>query len=165
MARTFCKTWWGNAWLQALSHIDYSNRIPRGARYARNGSVKSVVFDGNKIKAKVQGSRVRPYTVTMVINKFSESEKERLIDGILAKPAIVPQLLNMNLSPAVLDIAKEARLKVFPSSWRDLTWIAIARIGLCHASILLRLSIWWAWRLTTTLSWCSNSMAWIFWRN
>ena len=99
MARTFCKTWWGNAWLQALSHIDYSNRIPRGARYARNGSVKSVVFDGNK---------------------FSESEKERLIDGILAKPAIVPQLLNMNLSPAVLDIAKEARLKVFPSSWRDL---------------------------------------------
>ena len=37
MARTFCKTWWGNAWLQALSHIDYSNRIPRGARYARNG--------------------------------------------------------------------------------------------------------------------------------
>ena len=94
--------------------------IPRGARYARNGSVKSVVFDGNKIKAKVQGSRVRPYTVTMVINKFSESEKERLIDGILAKPSIVPQLLNMNLSPAVLDIAKEARLKVFPSSWRDL---------------------------------------------
>lgn len=75
MARTFCKTWWGNAWLQALSHIDYSNRIPRGARYARNGSVKSVIFDGNKIKAKVQGSRVRPYTVTMVINKFSESEK------------------------------------------------------------------------------------------
>ena len=94
--------------------------IPRGARYARNGSVKSVVFDGNKIKAKVQGSRVRPYTVTMVINKFSESEKERLIDGILAKPSIVPQLLNMNLSPAVLDIAKEARLKVSPSSWRDL---------------------------------------------
>lgn len=80
MARTFCKTWWGNAWLQALSHIDYSNRIPRGARYARNGSVKSVVFDDNKIKAKVLGSRMRPYTVTMVINKFSESEKERLID-------------------------------------------------------------------------------------
>lgn len=33
MARTFCKTWWGNAWLQALSHIDYSNRIPRGSQW------------------------------------------------------------------------------------------------------------------------------------
>ena len=47
MARSFCKTWWGNAWLQALSNIDYSNRIPRGARYARNGSVKRVVFEDN----------------------------------------------------------------------------------------------------------------------
>ena len=120
MARSFCKTWWGNAWLQALSHIDYSNRIPRGARYARNGAVKSVVIDDNKIKAKVQGSRRKPYSVTMVINKFSQSEIDQLMDGILAKPAIVSQLLNMNLSPTVLDIAKEARLKVFPSSWRDL---------------------------------------------
>lgn len=120
MARNFCKTWWGNAWLQALSHIDYTNRIPRGARYARSGSVKSVVFDDNKITAKVQGSRVRPYTVTMTVKKFSRAEIDRLMDGILAKPSVVPQLLNMNLSPSVLDIAKEARLDVFPSSWVDL---------------------------------------------
>lgn len=120
MARSFCKTWWGKAWLQALSHIDYSNRIPRGARYARNGAVKSVEFDVNKIKAKVQGSRSRPYTVTMEVNKFTDQETNRLMDGILAKPAVVPQLLNMNLSPEVLDIAREAKLKVFPSSWTDI---------------------------------------------
>lgn len=120
MARNFCKTWWGNAWLQALSHIDYSNRIPRGARYARSGSVKSIVFDDNKITAKVQGSRVRPYNVSMAVEKFSQAEIDRLIDGILAKPSVVPQLLNMNLSPSVLEIAKEARLNVFPTSWHDL---------------------------------------------
>ncbi len=120
MAREFCKTWWGNAWLQALSHIDYSNRIPRGARYARNGSVKSVVFEGNKILAKVQGSRVKPYTVTMTVKKFSQAEINRLIDGILTNFSVVPQLLNMNLSPAVLDIAKEAKLEVFPTSWHDI---------------------------------------------
>ena len=120
MARSFCKTWWGNAWLQALSNIDYSNRIPRGARYARNGSVKRVVFEDNLIKAKVQGSRVKPYNVTIIISKFSEKEIELLIDSILDKPSVVSQLLNMILSPAVLDIANEVHLKVFPSSWRDL---------------------------------------------
>ena len=56
----------------------------------------------------------------MKVNKFTKEETERLMDGILANPAIVPQLLNMNLSPAVLDIAKKAKLKVFPDSWRDL---------------------------------------------
>ena len=79
-----------------VSHVYYSNRIPHGARYARNGSVKSVVFDGNKIKAKVQGSRVRPYTVTMVINKFSESEKERLIDGILVKKNLIAFFIRLD---------------------------------------------------------------------
>lgn len=42
------------------------------------------------------------------------------MDGILAHPAIVAELLNRKLSPAVNDIAKENRLKVFPTSWRDL---------------------------------------------
>ena len=37
MANNFGKTWWGEAWLRSLTHIDYGNRIPRGARYARNG--------------------------------------------------------------------------------------------------------------------------------
>lgn len=120
MARSFCKTWWGNAWLQALSEIDFSNRIPRGARYARNGSVKSVEICGNVIKAKVQGSRKRPYKVAIGVEKFTDAGIDKLIDGILAKPAIVSQLLNMNLSPAVLNIAKEAKLNVFPTSWRDL---------------------------------------------
>lgn len=121
MSRDFCKTWWGKAWLQALSDIDFSNRIPRGARYARNGSVTSVNIKGNTIKAKVQGSRLTPYTVSLTVKKFTRAEIDRLINGILQHPAIVPQLLNMNLSPAMLDIAQEANLKVFPESWRDLS--------------------------------------------
>ena len=39
----FGYTWWGNKWLDALLSTDYSNRLPRGKRYARNGSVKSVL--------------------------------------------------------------------------------------------------------------------------
>lgn len=49
MARDFGKTWWGNEWLRSLTNIDYANRIPRGARYARNGSVKKIVINDNEI--------------------------------------------------------------------------------------------------------------------
>ncbi len=120
MATNFGKTWWGNAWLQSLTSIDYANRIPRGARYARNGSVKKVTIAGNLITAQVQGSRVRPYKVALQVDTFSRKEINSLVDGILQHPAIVAELLNRKLSPAVLDIAREQHLKVFPSSWRDL---------------------------------------------
>ena len=120
MASDFGKTWWGSEWLRSLTNIDYANRIPRGARYARNGSVKEIVISDNVIDAKVQGSRRTPYSVTIKVDKFSAKETEALMDGILAHPAIVAELLNRKLSPAVNDIAKENRLKVFPTSWRDL---------------------------------------------
>lgn len=123
MARDFGKTWWGDEWLRSLTNIDYANRIPRGARYARNGSVKKIVIYDNIIDAKVQGSRRTPYSVTIKVNKFSSEETEALMNGILAHPAIVAELLNRKLSPAVNDIAKEKRLKVFPTSWRDLGMI------------------------------------------
>lgn len=123
MARDFGKTWWGNEWLRSLTNIDYANRIPRGARYARNGSVKEIVISDNVIDAKVQGSRRTPYSVTIKVDKFSAKETDALMDGILAHPAIVAELLNRKLSPAVNDIAKENSLKVFPTSWRDLGMI------------------------------------------
>ena len=70
MAKNFGTTWWGNRWLQSLTHIDYENRIPRGASYARSGAVSEVKVTGNIIKAKVQGRRVRPYIVTLIIPPF-----------------------------------------------------------------------------------------------
>ena len=51
MAIQFGKTWWGEHWLRSLENVDYDNRLPRGASYARNGYVKEVKFKGNQISA------------------------------------------------------------------------------------------------------------------
>lgn len=120
MAEKFGKTWWGDAWLQSLTHIDYANRIPRGARYARNGSVTEIKVLNNVIKAKVQGSRRKPYTETITIPEFSNQEKSRLIDALVAYPAIICNLLDRKLDAEVLDIAKQCDVKIFPSRWDDL---------------------------------------------
>lgn len=34
----FGKTWWGEQWLNTLTHIDYDNRLPRGL----GGSVQAL---------------------------------------------------------------------------------------------------------------------------
>lgn len=63
MAEQFGKTWWGSEWLRSLTHIDYDNRIPRGATYARKGNVIDIKLKENIITAKVSGSRITPYKV------------------------------------------------------------------------------------------------------
>ncbi len=49
MAEKFGKTWWGEHWLRSLKNVDYDNRLPRGASYARNGYVKSIKINGNQV--------------------------------------------------------------------------------------------------------------------
>ena len=116
----FGKTWWGERWLQSLSHIDYSNRLPRGRAYARNGSVKNIDIAGNRVTAKVQGTRPKPYLVTVTVPEFGSLQKKLLIDSILKNPLLLSQLLNREL-PAELDrLARDAGIRIFPSSWKDL---------------------------------------------
>lgn len=106
--------------MQSLTHIDYANRIPRGARYARNGSVRQLSVSGNKVRAKVAGSRYTPYSEVIVIPTFSEKDIDRFITELLRYPGIIAKLLNRKLDPAVIQIADECGLKIFPRKWDDL---------------------------------------------
>ena len=70
MSKSFGKTWWGEQWLNALSNIDYSNRLPRGSSYANKGAVEKITIEENQIKAKVAGSRPKPYNVDIILPPF-----------------------------------------------------------------------------------------------
>ncbi len=116
----FGKTWWGSEWLKSLSHIDYANRIPRGAAYARRGEVKSIKVNGNVINAKVNGSRPTPYSVTIKVPLFKKEQIKLLMDNLLQQSALISKLLNRELDPEVFYIAKQLGLNLFPQQWRDL---------------------------------------------
>ncbi len=115
----FGKTWWGEHWLRSLENVDYDNRLPRGATYARKGNVRNVKITGNQISAKVDGSRATPYKVTIVVPPFFENQINDLIDSIISRPSIISKLLNRELDPEILEIATEKGLKVFPRQWSD----------------------------------------------
>ena len=44
----------------------------------------------------------------------------RLLDRIAADPALIAQMLNRQLDPAVLALASELGIAVFPTRWQDL---------------------------------------------
>jgi len=120
MSAAFGKTWWGEQWLNSLNNIDYSNRLPRGASYARKGAVEKIDIAGNHIKAKVAGSRPRPYKVDIIMPPFFDPELGSFLNELKRRPVIISKLLNRELDPSVLPLAERFGLKVFPKQWSDL---------------------------------------------
>src|SRR5450759_1193968 len=57
--RTIARTFWGKAWCDNLeAYSDFSNRLPRGRSYVRNGSVIDLQITKGEIIAMVSGSSI-----------------------------------------------------------------------------------------------------------
>ena len=117
---TFGNTWWGKEWLNSLTHIDNSNRLPRGLSYARNGYVKDIEIEKNKVHAKVKGSRPSPYKIVINLKEFSNTEKDKIKDIILGDQFLLSSLLSQTIPQSLYAILKENDIDIFPKNWRDL---------------------------------------------
>ena len=115
----FGQTWWGEQWLNALTDIDYENRLPRGRAYAGNGSVEDIAIKGNTIIAEVQGRNPLPYNVEIEIPLFTVSEREKLVGEIANNPLILSRLLNREIPQELNSMALEHNIHIFPESWAD----------------------------------------------
>ncbi len=112
--RLIAKTFWGKAWCDNLTaYQDFSNRLPRGATYVRNGSVVDLVIKPKKIEAIVAGSE--PYTIKIDITaldakrwKSIRSECSESIDSLL-------DLLSGKLSDGVMKRLTDQKSGLFPS--------------------------------------------------
>lgn len=120
MRKSFGNTWWGKQWLNALANIDYSNRLPRGRTYARNGSVRDITIKDNEIIAKIQGSRATPYKVKVLIPSFSRSEQARITDIVTNNPVYLSQLLNRKLPTDLYETFRRENIEIFPKTWKDI---------------------------------------------
>ncbi len=119
MAKQYGITWWGQQWLNSLTNIDNSNRLPRGRSYANTGKVRSTDVSGNHISAKVQGSQPKPYKIDITVPLFSEGDKKSLVEEVARNPALVAKLLNRELPADLLQFAENQGIRVFPRTWRD----------------------------------------------
>ncbi|HEX2868163.1 MAG TPA: SNF2-related protein [Ignavibacteriales bacterium] len=116
------KTWWGEAWINALERIDYdANRLPRGRTYANTGRVKDIKISGKgNVEALVQGSRPKLYKITIKISKFSASEKTSIKKIIEDNPSIASELSLGNLPSKLLEILEANHISIMPKSWRSI---------------------------------------------
>ena len=116
--RTFAKTWWGRAWIDALENrarLD-PNRLPRGRTYARQDRVWGMTVEPGVVTAVVQGRRRQPYRVTVRIRPLTDEEWDRVLGAVVARAAHAAALLDGEMDPGIVDDARAAGVDLFPTA-------------------------------------------------
>lgn len=114
--RTLVKSWWGKAWNQNLeSYADYSNRIARGRSYVRNNAVLDLKITKGEVKALVQGSSRKPYTITIQIDKLSNEKWNKVIALCNHRIDTLEQLVGGSFPKELEVLFKEKSYGLFPA--------------------------------------------------
>jgi uncharacterized Zn finger protein len=111
--RNIASTFWGKAWCTNLeSYSDYSNRLPRGRTYVRNGSVVHLKIDKGRIEALVSGSEL--YNVQIDITALPKPDWQALKAQSAGKIGTLVELLQGKLSKAVMELVTDRQKGLFP---------------------------------------------------
>jgi uncharacterized Zn finger protein len=114
----FGRTWWGQAWVEALeerAQLDPS-RLPRGIAYARRGNVGEVVVAPGEVRATVEGRMREPYQVRVRVRPFDDDQWARVLDVIGSRVAHAAAMVGGNLPAEVAADVAEAGLTLLPGA-------------------------------------------------
>jgi uncharacterized Zn finger protein len=111
--RSIASTFWGQAWCENLEgYSDFSNRLPRGRTYVRNGSVVDLKIEKGRIKALVSGSEL--YEIQIDITAHPKQNWLALKEKCAGKIGTVVELLQGKLSKAVMEMVTDRDQGLFP---------------------------------------------------
>lgn len=117
----FGQNWWAKRWIELIESFGLGARLTRGRAYARKGQVVSIQMEKGCISAKVQGSRAKPYTVTMRVKPL-EADAWATIGHALRKEALfAAALLSGQMPEGIEEVFKKAKLSLFPAKKDDFT--------------------------------------------
>jgi len=110
------KTWWGKSWnLNLERYADYNNRIGRGRSYVRHGAVLDLQISAGQVKSLVQGSRTKPYSVTIKIKGITKEIWKNMKAACAGKLDSLPELLSGKFPKALGEVFTAQGRGLFPS--------------------------------------------------
>jgi uncharacterized Zn finger protein len=108
------KSFWGKAWCQNLErYSDYSNRLPRGRAYLRNGSVIDLKIGPGEVTAQVMGSSL--YRITVSIREVAVAHWQAIARDCARSIDTLVELLQGQLSTSVMERITRPGTGLFPS--------------------------------------------------
>ncbi len=116
----FGESWWAKRWIAVLESFDIGARLSRGRSYARRGQVAAIDIAEGSVKAKVQGSSPRPYSVTIKVAALPEADWKKLAQELSRQAIFSARLLAGEMPQEIEDAFTGAGLSLFPEKLRDL---------------------------------------------
>ena len=113
-------TWWSRRWVSVLESFNMGARLTRGRSYARQGQVLSIDVQPGMVKAKVQGSRPRPYNVEIHLKPLSDQDWDKVTDAMADQAIFAAKLLAGEMPTNIEEAFSAVRLSLFPTAAREL---------------------------------------------
>ncbi len=111
--RTIARSFWGKGWCDHMESFgDYSNRLPRGRTYARNGSVCHLAIGKGSVEAIVSGSAL--YHIKITVAAFAIPSWEVLKQRCTGKIGSLLELLQSRLSDEIMGVVTDRKTGLFP---------------------------------------------------
>jgi len=112
--RKIATTFWGKAWCENLErYSDYSNRLPRGRTYVRNGSVIDLQVAAGTVTALVSGSDI--YDVRVEVAVVPKARWRAICRDCTGGIDSIVELLQGRLSTSVMARICEPTAGLFPA--------------------------------------------------
>jgi len=115
--------WWSRRFIAVLESYGagMSGRLQRGKNYARRGQVIEFSLSAGKVAALVQGSRPRPYQVTITVPPLTAAQWRAVESRLAAQALFRARLLAGEMPAEIEEVFADAGTPLFPASARDLT--------------------------------------------
>jgi len=112
--RTIATTFWGKAWCDNLErYSDYSNRLPRGRTYVRNGSVVDLQIAPGAVTALVSGSSI--YRIGVQVTALPKNRWTAVCKDCAGAIDSLVELLQGRFSKGVMERICDAKTGMFPA--------------------------------------------------
>jgi len=116
----FGESWWAKRWIGVLESFNIGARLGRGRSYARNGQVLDIQVKKGEVRAKVQGSRPKPYDVTIQTKPIPADDWAKLAKALAKQAIFAAKLLSGEMPNDIEQAFKDAGLSLFPTKLGDL---------------------------------------------
>jgi len=108
------ESWWSKRFVAVIEGFGHGARLTRGRAYARSGQVLDLSIRPGEVAASVQGTRDKPYSVTLRIDVYSAEQWARVERALVESAGYTAELLDGRMPERIDRVFATAGLTLFP---------------------------------------------------